>query len=195
MVFNESFTFNDFVGHHTLFYGETDTKKTYFTAKFVQFLIEKKNLNPREISILDFAPSLSVIKGLKIGGKIVDYYNNSIICNNLYFEGEIIPARLNARNLKDLYDNACNNYRKSFKILKIYIENPTNVLIINDVSIYLHIGNKKLLLDSIEKSNTFLGNSYYGSSIKSDFSHLFSLREKRLVNYLIKKIEYSYFTG
>jgi hypothetical protein len=195
MVFNESFIFNDFVGHHTLFYGETDTKKTYFTAKFVQFLIEKKNLNPREITILDFAPSLSVVKGLKIGGKIMDYYKNSVICNNLYFEGEIIPARLNARNLKELYYNACNNYKKTFKIINTYIENPTKVLIINDISIYLHIGNKKLLLDSIEKSNTFLGNSYYGSSIKSDFSHQFSLREKRLVNYLIKKIEYSYFTG
>ena len=195
MVFNENFTYNDFIGHHTLLYGETDTKKTYFTAKFIQFLIEKKNINPKEISILDFAPSYSIINKVKIGGKITDFYKNSIICNNLYFEGDIIPARLNARNFKELYENACNNYKKTFKILKIFTENPTEILIINDISIYLHIGNKKLLMDSIEKSNTFLGNSYYGSSIKSDFSNLFNLREKRLVKYLIKKIEYSYFTG
>lgn len=195
MVFNENFTYNDFIGHHTLLYGETDTKKTYFTAKFIQFLIEKKNINPKEISILDFAPSYSIINKVKIGGKITDFYKNSIICNNLYFEGEIIPARLNARNFKELYENACNNYKKTFKILKIFTENPTEILIINDISIYLHVGNKKLLIDSVEKSSTFLGNSYYGVSIKADFSKLFNLREKRLVQYLIKKIENSYLTG
>ena len=194
-MFNENFDLNDFIGHHTLLYGETDTKKTYFTAKFIQFLVEKKHLNPKEISILDFAPSLDYIKGIKIGGKITDYYKNSIMCNNLKFEGEIIPARLKARNIIELYKNACNNYKKTFKILKIFAKNPTEILIINDISIYLHVGNKKLLIDSVEKSSTFLGNSYYGVSIKADFSKLFNLREKRLVQYLIKKIENSYLTG
>ncbi|MFW9999407.1 MAG: hypothetical protein ACFE9Q_13955 [Candidatus Hodarchaeota archaeon] len=195
MNFNSSITFESLIGHHTLLYGETDTKKTYNTAKFVQFLIETKNLDPKEISILDFAPPQEVFKNMKIGGKIEDFYKNSTICKNFYFEGEIIPPRLNARNAKELYEYACKNYRKTFKILNLFNENPTSILIINDISLYLHIGNKKLLIDSIQKTSTFFGNSYYGSSIKTDFTSLFNLREKRLVEYLVKKIENSYFTG
>lgn len=195
MRYNPSLNFGNYIGQYTFLYGEANTKKTYYTARFIQFLIETKQISPKEISILDFAPPINVIKNIRIGGKIKDFYQNSVICNNIYFEGDIIPPRLNARNKKELYENACKNYKKTFKILKFFNDNPTKILIINDISIYLHIGNKNLLLKAINKSNTFFGNSYYGSSIKSDFATLFSLREKRIVEYFIKKIEYSYFTG
>lgn len=195
MVFDDKIEFSALIGHHTFLYGETNTKKTYYTAKFVQYLIETRNFDPKDISILDFAPPQSIINGIKIGGKINQYYQNADNCNNFYFEGDIIPPRLNAKNIKELYTNACKNFEKTFKILNSFNTKPTSILIINDISIYFHIGNKKLLLDSINKSNTFFGNSYFGSSIKTDFTTLFSLREKRLVEYLIKKIENSYFTG
>jgi hypothetical protein len=194
MLFQNNFSLENYIGSHTLLYGEIDTKKTYYTAKFVQFLIEKEKINPKEVSILDFAPPKEIIKNVKIGGKIMDFYENSIICNNIYFEGDIIPPRLNARNRKELYENACKNYKKTFEILKSFNDSPTKILIINDISIYLHIGNKNLLLKAIKKSNTFFGNSYYGSSIKSNFATLFSLREKRLVEYIMKKVEFCYQT-
>jgi hypothetical protein len=195
MLSQNNFNFENCINNYTFLYGETNTKKTYYTAKFIQFLIEIKNVNPKEISILDFAPHLNVINGIKIGGKIQDFYKNSAICNNIYFEGDVIPPRLNARNNIELYENACKNYKKTFKILNLYNENPTSILIINDITIYLHIGNKNLLIKAIRKSDTFFGNSYYGSSIKSDFAPIFSTRESRLVKYLKKKIENSYFTG
>jgi len=194
-MFLNKFNFNNCIGYKTLLYGEINTKKTYYTAKFIQFLVETKNFEPNNISILDFAPPLHIIKDMKVGGKVKDYYNGSIKCNNLYFKGEIIPPRLKSRNVKELYNIACDNYKKTYEILYLFKENPTPVLIINDISIYLHIGNRKLLLDSIRKVNTFFGNSYYGSSMKSDFTKFFNLREKRLVENLIKKIEFSYFTG
>ncbi len=195
MKYNSSLNYEEVIGHKIFLYGETNTKKTYYTAKFVQFLIESKHLDPKEISILDFAPPQSTIKLIKIGGKIKDFYKNSDKCNNLFFEGEIIPPRLKAKNLTELYENACKNFKKTYKILALYNDNPTSILIINDISIYLHIGNKKLLLESIKKANTFFGNSYNGSSIKSDFTTLFSRREKRLVEYLAEKMEFSYYTG
>ena len=195
MKFNSSKNYQELIGHQIFLYGETNTKKTYYTAKFVQFLIESRHVDPKEISILDFAPPQNIINNIKIGGKIKDFYKDSIKCNNLSFEGEIIPPRLKAKNIKELYVNACKNFKKTYTILNLFIKNPTSILIINDISIYLHIGNKQLLIESIKKSNTFFGNSYYGSSIKSDFTNLFSRREKRIVEYLAGKIEYSYFTG
>ena len=186
---------NRLIGHSTLLYGETGTKKTYYTAEFIQYLIESKRFSHNEISILDFSPPLSTIKNMNIGGKIKDFYGNSLTCKNLTFKGEIIPPRLKASNREELYENACNNYNKTSKLLKIYNKQPTSALIVNDISIYLHIGNIRLLLESINKSNTFFGNSYYGSSIKRRFANLLSLRERRLVNYLKKKVEFSYFTG
>jgi len=195
MNFPENLNFNDFIGHHVLLYGETNTKKTYYTSKFIQFLVESKKVLPNDISILDFAPPLSTINNLKIGGKIQDFYENSMTCKNILFKGEIIPPRLNSSNKTELYQNACENFKKTSEILHLFKKDPTSILIINDISLYLHIGNVKLLLEAIDKSNTFFGNSYYGSSIKRDYATLFSLREKRQVEYLIKKVEKSYFTG
>jgi len=189
MIFHEDLDFNRFIGYSTILYGETNTKKTYYTAKFIQFLIESKTINPQDITILDFAPKLSIIKDLKIGGKIEDFYNESIECNNISFVGEIIPPRLNANNKKELYENALKNYNKTHETLRNFNENPTSILIINDMSIYLHIGNKKYLLETIKKASTFFGNSYYGSSIKRNFATLFSLKEKRSVKFLLKRVD------
>ncbi|MFX0069618.1 MAG: hypothetical protein ACFFAO_00795 [Candidatus Hermodarchaeota archaeon] len=194
MIFREEIDLNEFLGYHTILYGETNTKKTYYTAKFVQFLVESKNINPSDITILDFAPKLTKIRDLKIGGKIEDFYPQSIKCNNITFEGEIIPPRLNAKNKVELYKFAEINFQKTYEILKKYNESLTNVLIINDISIYLHYGDKKYLLNTIKKSETFFGNSYYGSSIKKNFSTYFSLKERFRVKYLLIRIDKSYLT-
>jgi hypothetical protein len=195
MIFPENLNFNDLIGHHTLLYGETNTKKTFYTSKFVQFLVESKNVPPNDISILDFAPPSSTINNLRIGGKIQDFYENCNSCNNILIKGEIAPPRLNSSNRTELYHIACENFKRTSEILHLYKNNPTPVLIINDISIYLHIGNIRQIVEAINKSNTFFGNSYYGSSIKRNFATLFSLREKRQIEYLIKRVEKSYFTG
>ena len=195
MILNNNIDLNELIGHSTLLYGETNTKKTYYTAKFIKYLLDSKKIPQNEISILDFAPPQINIKNMNIGGKIKDFYEKSLTCRNITFKGEITPPRLNANNRKEVYENACKNYKKTSKIIKNYSEKPTSVLIVNDISIYLHIGNIKWLLEAINKSDTFFGNSYYGSSIKSGFTTQFSIRERRLVNYLRKKVEFSYFTG
>ncbi|MFX0030334.1 MAG: hypothetical protein ACFE8B_14070 [Candidatus Hermodarchaeota archaeon] len=195
MKIHDDFDFSKLLGHHTLLYGETNTNKTYSTSQFVKFLVESEKVPPQEVSILDFAPSLMRIDNLKIGGKIQDFYEQSSICKNITFKGEIIPPRLKSDNKKELYDNARKNLQKTSKILNDYNEDPTPILIINDISIYLHIGDIRLLLNAINKSNTFFGNTYYGSSIKRGYATFFSLRERRKVKSLLKKVEQSYFTG
>ena len=194
MSFHDKLDFNSLKGLHTLIYGETNTGKTFYTAKFVQYLLEIKKITPKDISILDFAPKLAYFNNLKIGGRIQDYYEDSVKCNNINFEGEIIPPRLRAKNKKEIYDHLCHNFNKIYEIMEIYNISPTPVLIINDISLYLHLGSIKYLIDTINKSDTFFGNSYYGSSISSKFSKLISIREKRKVESLIKNVENSFTT-
>jgi len=194
MSFHDKLDFNSLKGLHTLIYGETNTGKTFCTANFVQYLLEIKKIDPKNISILDFAPKLAYFNNLKIGGRIQDYYENSVKCNNIKFKGDIIPPRLNAKNKNEMYLNICNNFKKIYEILEIYNGSPTPVLIINDISLYSHLGGNKYLINTINKSDTFFGNSYYGSSISSKFSKLISIREKRKVESLIKIVENSFTT-
>jgi hypothetical protein len=193
MKFDNSKRFDEYLNHHTLLYGETNTKKTYYTAMFVQFLVES-SFNPKEITILDFAPKMITINGLKVGGRIEDFYENSKACKNLFFEGEIIPPRLHSTNLEELNANARNNFNKTNQILEEYAQNPTEVLVINDISIYLHNGKLQFLLKIIKKACTFFGNTYYGTSINRNFTYDFSLKEKKFVEALVEKIEVSYST-
>ena len=194
MSFYNNINFESLIGYMTIIYGEVDTRKTFYTANFIRFLLEDKQINPKEISILDFAPQLIMIKGKNIGGRIKDFYAKSKICNYFNLQGEIIPPRLNAKNREELYRNANHNYLITSKALESYIKKPTNILIINDISIYLHVGDEKLLLESIKKCNTFFGNTYYGTSIKSDFESNFSIKERRTIENLLKKVENSFKT-
>jgi len=193
MKFDNNKSYSEYLNHHTLLYGETNTKKTYYTAKFVQFLIES-NFNPLEITILDFAPKIIRVNDLKIGGRIEDFYENIKACKNLNFKGEIIPPRLRSTNLKELNDNARKNFNKTSQILEEYRHNPTLVLIINDITIHTHVGKLNYLLKTIKKARTFFGNAYYGTSINRNFTYDFSLKEKKMVESLVKKIENSYST-
>lgn len=195
MNMSKFINFNDCLGCSSLLYGETNTNKTYITANFVKFLLESKKINAKDITILDFAPKLTYFKNIKIGGKIEDYYPISVKCNSIKLDKEITPPRLKAKNKSELYNNICSNYEITSKILEKFNENPTDILIINDISIYLHLGSKKYILETIFKVKTFFGNSYYGRSIKSKFSILLSINEKKKVDFLIKNIENSYFTG
>ena len=194
MRFDISKNFKEYVGHHTLLYGETNTKKTLYTAKFVQFLVES-NFDPLQITILDFGPKMNTINNLKIGGRIVDFYEDSKKCNYLIFEGEIIPPRLNARCMEDVVKNATKNHEKSLMILQKYNQKPTSTLVMNDISIYLHAGDLDYLLETIQKSGTFFGNTYHGTSINKSFTLKFSLKEKQLVETLVKKVENSHSTS
>jgi hypothetical protein len=195
MKFNKNSDLSVLVGKKTLIYGEANTGKTFYTAKFVQYLLENKEFDYNEISILDFAPKLTYFKNLKIGGRIQDYYEDCLKCNIINFVGDIIPPRLKAKNKSEMYSNICNNFKKIHETIEKYNNNPTSVLIINDISLFLHLGSNKYLINTINKSNTFFGNTYYGSSISSKFSKLLSVTERKKVEFLIKNIKNSFTTS
>ncbi|MHA1669975.1 MAG: hypothetical protein ACTSV5_05280 [Promethearchaeota archaeon] len=191
----DNLNFESCIGHPTLLYGETNTGKTYYTAKFIDFLLENVLFDPKEISILDFAPRFLDINGIKIGGRILDFSKKSVECNYLSLDEEIIPPRLNSNNKQELFQNICHNYKISTQMLESYNKQQTKVLIMNDISIYLHLGDKKVLFQAINNSHTFFGNAYYGTKIKKSFSTLLSLKEKIRVEFLKNHIQNSILTS
>jgi hypothetical protein len=191
----EEINFKNCVGHRTLLYGETNTGKTYNTAKFIDFLLDSNLFDPKEVSILDFAPKFLDVGGIKIGGKILDFSKKSVECNYLSLNEEIIAPRLNSNNKQELFKNICHNYKITTQMLDSYNKEQTKVLIINDLSIYLHLGDKKSLLQAINNAHTFFGNSYYGIKIKKSFSTLLSLKEKKRVEFLVNHIQNSILTS
>jgi hypothetical protein len=187
--------FKQAIGTHTLLYGGANTKKTYYTAQFIEFLIITEHIKPSSISILDFAPPLNMIGTIKFGGKIKDFSKISLKCKNLPIRKEIIPPRFSAQDKKELYEYLCHNYKITHKALNIFKKNPTKFLVINDLSLYLHLGNKRYLLDIIKSVNTFFGNTYYGGEIKSTFNKLLSIKERKRVDFLVKHLENVIFTS
>jgi len=184
----EKLDLKNYVGHRTLLYGETNTGKTYITSKFIDFLLDSNLFAPKEISILDFAPKFLDVNGIKIGGKILDFSIKSVECNYLKLNGEIIAPRVNSSNKQELFQNICHNYKITAHMLELYVKQQTKVLIMNDMSIYLHLGDKKFLLNVINNTPTFFGNSYFGTMIKKSFGKLLSLKEKMRVEFFINHI-------
>lgn len=191
MKLYDDLEFESLIGSKIIIYGDIHTKKTFYTAKFVQFLLEDKQVDPKYISILDFGPKLKEINGKKIGGKIEDIYYQSVSCSNIKLDWEVIPARLTAKSKTQLWNIAEHNYLAITKALEKYLKNPTPILIINDISIYLQGGKENLLVKAIRECETFFGNTYYGNSIESEFDLTFSENEREAVERVLKKVEIS----
>ncbi|MEM0453967.1 MAG: hypothetical protein QXO98_04870 [Sulfolobales archaeon] len=136
-----------------LIVGDVRKGKTTLTAKLVEALAEVCGND--KITVLDFAPNfggvgnrINVSKGIRV----------------LRPEGITAP-RLMGRNCSDIWELARRNRELTEKALKEFLQNPTPIVVINDLSIYLHDGDLSLVLEVSEKAVIFVANSYYGSTL------------------------------
>jgi predicted transcriptional regulator len=168
----------EFLKRKTLITGDVATGKTKLTAFIVKEMI-KEGMD-KEITIIDMAPER---KG-KVGGKIKDFINVEKI---RYLTCDILGPRLNAKNIEDLYRIAEMNKRNIDSLIEIYEKEPTKILIINDLTIYLHRGNVEKLLKIIDTSETFIGNAYKGKFFQNGIYKDFNERERKLLE-IVEKI-------
>ncbi len=184
---------NELIGHQTILYGESNTGKTHNAAIFLQFLLNS-NIDPKTISVLDFAPKCQIYNKRKIGGKIIDYFIPPDTLG-LFLDVETTPPRLTGKNKREIKNYALQNQDLTKKALKRYLIRPTPILIVNDISIYLQKGSIRFFIKVLKSAITFYGNSYYGKSISNKYSKRFSKIESNKILRLIENIELSYFTG
>ncbi len=185
-------------GRKTLLLGETNTGKTRFTFNFLCHLLEEHSFKPTEISVLEFAPT-RVQKGhIVIGGTLRDLLQESTpltpsfmkLINSVHWiqressdpctvtPAKILTPRYSAKSSQDVLNACCVNFSATQKQLFFYIQNPTKVLIINDVGIYLHLGGLPLLKKTLRLSQTCLFNAYLGRNLLDDKGSYISRREE-----------------
>ncbi len=199
----------ELVRRKTLLLGETNSGKSRFTFNFLCHLLEQKSYNPTDISILEFAPTRLRTNQMVIGGtlqeilqesnslsksllnalKSVHWIDRESIDSHAQVIPKILTARYSARSTQDVLKACCTNFAITQNQLLHFSRNPTKVLIVNDVSIYLHLGGVTLLKKVLAFPETSLLNAYYGRSLLEDRGSYISRREEIMLLLLSKSLD------
>lgn len=167
----------DILGKKVLILGESASGKTKLAARLAQELIVSEK--PDRITIIDLAPK----RMDHVGGKLVDYVTVPSEVRYLTPE-EVHTPRLTGTSREQILLLARLNRKLMEPLLSEFIQDATEVLIMNDITLYLHAGKLERILRCARSAKTFLATAYYGSKLARDLETGISLREKRLTDEL-----------
>lgn len=167
------------LGRRTLIVGRMRSGKTRLTAEIVSAMLSLVGAD--EITLIDLAPDREGI-GLTLrrylGVEGLRYLRPS----------EVHAPRLEGRDAEDVLRLAKANEEVIRPLLLNFLNDPTDVLVVNDLTIYLHAGDLSIVLDCMSSSQTFLANAYYGRDFDDKGSGI-NERERRLVEEIMKGID------
>ncbi|MEM3832374.1 MAG: hypothetical protein QW128_02075 [Thermoprotei archaeon] len=169
---------HDLLHKRTLIIGDIGKGKTRITALIVKLFID---IGLKEkITIIDMAPPRSEA----IGGKVSEYINvNSI---RYFHDDRIRGPRISAKTSEELFLIAEKNKDIIEQFLNYYLNDPTEILIMNDITIYLHKGSVSRIIQCINKSKTFIGNAYSGVKLYKEQFRDFDINESNKLSEIIK---------
>lgn len=177
-------SFSEALGKRALIIGDVGTGKTALTRRLLVEAVDKGYAH--SITVMEMAPRATTIRGLSVGGMLINPTNWKV--HHLGAE-DIRTPRLSAKNGEDLLKLADNNKNEIEKMLDEFTTNPTSILFVNDVSIYLQRGDLDRLWSTLEKADTVVANGYAGEKLKDDFGTGISARERRLMEKLAARME------
>jgi GTPase SAR1 family protein len=164
-------------GKKVLILGEAGSGKTMLAAQLIQELMDL--VNPEKISVIDLAPK----RVGEFGGKLTDYLSISGKVK-YYSPKRVYTPRLSGKSPKQILRYAELNKRNMQPLFNEFIRNATDILVINDITLYLHSGELETILECVKLAKTFLATAYYGSKLAEDLGTGISLRERRLTDRL-----------
>jgi hypothetical protein len=138
----------------TIIAGEVNTGKTALLGHLLKIFMDQ---GETRLAVIDMAPEST--RG--IGGKLL--LDEALPLR--YYTTQIVPPRLTGKSEEEVLMYAENNARLLEHIFLLYLEEPAQVLFINDVSIYLQAGDPEKLLSVLVSTPTTVMNGYYGSSL------------------------------
>ncbi len=174
------------LGRKTLFLGEVGSGKTRILAEIVEELVDI-GLG-EETTVIDMAPQKTMVGDLKIGGAIQEYTPKTHGVRYLRPK-KIYAPRISSRNKDELIKMAILNAEALTPLLNLYLKQPSRILLINDLTIYLHAGQPSKILTCISKAETFIGTAYQGKYLEEDKDTGLSRKERRLTEELKKHMD------
>jgi GTPase SAR1 family protein len=169
--------FNELHGRKALVTGDVCSGKTALTARLLKEAIA--TVRPTEITLIEMAPRRREFKGVVVGGRLTDLMGDDqsgIRC--LLPSRELYAPRVEGTNATHVMSLARSNAESIQELLRIYLRAPTSILFVNDVSIYLQMGDLNRLLEAVSLAGTFVANSYEGPTLEDDQQSGLSKREK-----------------
>ena len=134
------------------------------------------------------APNTVGFHGMRVGGILAEVTN--AVSEVRYLKPKEVKApRTMAGNAEELMRLADFNRRVIDKTFTEFLLNPTPLLFINDVSIYLQTGEIKKVLLAIHKSQTCIANGYFGKKLAADFGTGISKREQVMMRRLMREMD------
>lgn len=176
-------SFSDIIGMKTLIVGDVGSGKTALTRRLLMEAVDQVS---DVITVLDFAPLARKVKGMDVGGYLLEEDHPNI--RRLYSR-LIKTPRLSAQDGEELIRLAGFNREITESLIAKYLDSPTETLFINDISIHLQQGNLKELLDAMNKASTVVANGYMGSKLKPDHGSGVSERESFMMRRLAAGID------
>jgi len=154
----------DYLSRKTLILGDVNTGKTTLTRKVLEALC-CRDLG-RRIAIVDMAPEvtekLANEKGLiGVGGKLTPPEGHDI----LYLGGHFEPPRLSSKTEEEAIEKAQQNRRISEGLFRKIDGQSRDILLVNDVSIYLQAGTTENLTRWLDQAATVIVNGYWGKRL------------------------------
>jgi hypothetical protein len=192
--FLSKLSYNDLIGKKVLVYGESNTGKTELTSQFLRYI--QNNPDVQSIFIHDMGPERFTVKNISIGGKLSDF-NADLISNSKVhtYSYSVIPPRNASKNQSELYQNCLKNYLQIYPDLtntmnKLLVCKEKTALIINDFSIYLHLGSPIPFSRLLKLPHTVFVNAYFGQKLAWDYNSNISWRERIIVKSLSRHFDY-----
>lgn len=177
----------DFIGKRILIVGDVGSGKTILTLNIINKFLEYGF--GEEISILDFAPNSINLSNKKVGGKLIEFSFNPNMVKN-YFPVYTYPPRILGKCRSEVLNYAKFNRVNCGNALQRFINDPTNILIINDISLYYHIGDLGLIIDVLKLCKTFIANAYFNGFIEDKFSSGISVNERLMTENLMRIVDF-----
>jgi hypothetical protein len=149
------------LGRKTLIVGEAGTGKSHLLARILEIMVEALGLE--EITVIDMAP----FRFSGIGGKLREL-TESVRRVRYLTDDRIAPPRLAGRNATEVLKLAERNASLIRSLLLEFLKMPTRILLVNDLTIYLHAGDPSLLEEVLMAAETFIATCYEGERLSDD---------------------------
>lgn len=180
------YTFRDLVGQKVLITGDVGAGKTKLTIALLDEAVAAGW--GAQITVIDMAPATVFIHGRKIGGKLIEL-SDQVKQVRYLTPPRVETPRLSAKSTEELLRLVAVNEARIRPLLTAFVETPTPVLFVNDISIYLQSGDETPILAAMEAAETFIANGYYGTTLTSDFATEVSTTERRLMQQLMDAVD------